>query len=182
MANPNDALALHSTVEDGEKPDGVRALKRFSERVPGYDCRHAPSQHKTKGDHGISGGAWIFAVSAGSVAVAIRICTSFFPETVPVAHRHSGWPVVKNSITGMLGFHHADPQGEECEFVDGGRCRTETGGFLVCDEFASVLAEMFDPQPEQFWTKLASFLPARSANAGKPNPSSSPEESAQNKG
>lgn len=156
--------------------DGV--LKRFSREVKGYDCRHAPCEHKVRGDHGINGGKWIFAISTGSFAVSILISTSFYPETVPLAHRRSGWPVVKDSITGVLEFHHADPQGGECEFVNGRRCCSETGGFLVCDDFTSVLGERFDPQSEEFWAKLASFLPLQSANAGNQNPSSTAEESA----
>ena len=134
------------------------ALRRFAFERKGYDCRHGEWQHPQKGHHGINGGSWIFAVSSGDRAVSIHICTSFFPETVPLGHRNSGWPAVKSIITGVLNIHCADPNGEECDFVDGGRCQSGGESFLVCDEFASVLGETFDPQPEAFWLKLAERL------------------------
>jgi hypothetical protein len=139
--------------------DSREIMKRFSQEQKGYDCLHAPCLHEPKGNHGIHGGAWFFAVASGDKAVSLKVLTSFYPETVPPAHRICGWPRVKDRITGVLVFHRAvDHGGEQCDFLAPRRCETDIGGYLVCDEFAPLLAETLEPQSEAFWTKLETSL------------------------
>lgn len=136
-------------------------MLRFTHAEKGFDCRHAPCQHKKKGDHGINGGYWLFALvrADGNNAVSLKVMTSFYPATVPLAHRASGWPVVRDRITGSVVFHRGVLMGgEPCDFTPSSRCETELGGYLVCDEFAPLLGETFEPQSEAFWAKLQELL------------------------
>jgi hypothetical protein len=144
-----------------EKPELIAVdghPNRLTFKREGYDCHHAPCRHTPKGEHGISGGAWHFIAKDGPVAVALEVLTSFYPETVPPAHRDSGWPARKDSITGSVTWHRATPTardaaGQQCEFVPGGRCYDMGSGFLAADEFAPLMAETFE-QPEPFWKRL----------------------------
>ena len=134
-------------------------ITRHAFEEQGYDCRHAPCKHNPQGNHGINGGRWIFGVSSGDKAVSLTVLTSFYPDTVPEAHRICGWPRKQDDITGELVFHRAIPTGERrCEFLAGRPCETESGGFTICDEFAPLLADTFEPQPEAVWKKLESLL------------------------
>jgi hypothetical protein len=133
--------------------------RRFTHEKKGYDCKHVPCQHNPPGDHGISGGRWIFALASQNHAVSLTICTSFYPETVPRTGWLSGWPEVKTHVTGIVIFHRAvDAGGDECDFLAPRRCETEIGGYLICDQFAPLLADTFEPQSEAFWAKLESLL------------------------
>jgi hypothetical protein len=64
-------------------------MKRTSWKVPGYDCMHAPCRHEKKGDHGISGGECLWAVTTdeGDMAAALDIHTSEYPESIPPLKR-----------------------------------------------------------------------------------------------
>jgi hypothetical protein len=124
----------------------------------GYDCVHAPCKHTPKGNHGIDGGERRYIVKDGPVAVALQVLTSFFPETVPPAHRDCGWPARRDRLWGCVDFHRATPtardsQGQECPFVPGGRCYAIDHGYTIADQFAPLMVAAFE-QPEPFWRRL----------------------------
>lgn len=142
----------------------INMTTRFTHVAPGFDCKHAPCQHEKKASHGISGGFWTFALALENKAVSLHLCTSFYPETVPPEHRVSGWPKVKDRVTGVLYFHRAvEAGGQECQFLPGGHCKNEIGGHLICDQFAPLLADTPEPQPEAFWRKMEELLRGWSA-------------------
>lgn len=60
-------------------------MKRTAWKTLGYDCRNAPCKHEPKGDHGISGGRWNYAVTTdeGDLALLLEIHADEYPETVP---------------------------------------------------------------------------------------------------
>lgn len=139
---------------------------RKSFQKPGFDCIRGPCPHKPKREgplhgreHGINGGSWWFVVTDGPVAVSLEVLTSFYPETVPPRARDTGWPARRDQVTGQVTWHRATPtdqdtEGRRCEFVPGGKCYDANVGFLIADEFAPLLGDTFENQPERLWARL----------------------------
>ena len=159
MGDNNPVLALPSAAGVQEGDSGVRALKRFSRELKCYDCRHKPCQHDPPGDHGISGGRWIFAVSTGQAAVVLVVLTSFYPDTVPKGGWIPGWPSRRDIVTGCLELHLPVQSGNDCEYMESGHCTVEHLGYGICDQFGPLLSDTLEPQSEEFWAKLGEFLP-----------------------
>lgn len=135
-------------------------MERLSEKEPGYDCKNAPCQHTERGEHGIFGGAWRFTVKNGPVAIVLRVLVSTdYPETVSPDARDWGWPAQREHVCGEMWLHRTAPTlnnniGASCTLVDGGRCFSRHLGYLIVDQFAPLLGETFENQPEAMWLRL----------------------------
>jgi hypothetical protein len=127
--------------------------KRSSGSSPGYDCR-TECKHEPKGEHGISGGTWWYAVTDGDHAVSLELLGTDFPETVtrPLIG------VLERPIPAGLVSHRADPGGEPCEFVSGGRCKSDVtylGAHNLWEEHGDPAQR---EQSEAFWLALEAEL------------------------
>ncbi len=159
-------------------------MKRISHRRSGYDCLHAPCQHTPKGDHGISGGAYHWAVVDGDVALSAMVHTQEFPETVPKAKRDEMARREAEDIrrglgpTGSIGYHSAfpptredvlnGPTKEPCDLLDVPCYNAGDSYLAIREELRPVMA--FDAnglptfeQPEAFWLALEAKLRRRAA-------------------
>lgn len=124
---------------------------RTSHREPGYDCRVA-CEHEPKGEHGISGGDWWYAVSEGDRAVTLHVLGNEYPASVerPLP------PILAGGLA-TLSWHEPDPDGRECQFI-GQKCKSDSSsieGQRFWKEHAC--AAQFE-QPESFWLALEEEL------------------------
>ena len=130
-------------------------MKRTSSVEPGYNCGPGgrDCQHEKKGDHGISGGTWWYAVSTGPHAASLSMLARDYPESVkPVP------PMLLERSLGSLGFHKADPHGCACALVEGGRCEVDMT-WLGATEFWDTYGDWTQAeQPEAFWLALEQEL------------------------
>lgn len=130
-------------------------MKRTSSVEPGYNCGPGgrDCQHEQKGDHGISGGTWWYAVSQGPHAVSLSMLAREYPESVKDVP-----PVLLRRSLGTLSYHRADPDGSACDLVEGGRCELGTS-FLGAQAFWDTYGDWTQPeQPEGFWLALEQEL------------------------
>ncbi len=134
-------------------------MKRTSSVEPGYNCGPGgrDCQHEPKGDHGIDGGTWWYAVSQGAHAVSLSMLARDYPggleDATPQVRR-----VLLGRSLGTMAFHRADPDGATCDLVEGGRCQVDTtmlGATAFWDTYGDwTQAE----QPEAFWLALEQEL------------------------
>jgi len=132
-------------------------MKRTSGVLPGFDCGTHGSRckHEKKGDHGISGGTWWYAVSDGAHAVSLSVLAANYPDTV----RRPLPECLQRPKAEVLSFHRADPHGAECEYVDGGRCIGDAT-YLGASEFWEAHGNPAqNEQSEEFWIALECRLP-----------------------
>ncbi len=157
-------------------------MKRLSWKRPGYDCMHAPCQHEKKGDHGISGGLYTWAVvtDEGDIGVDLCISAQEWPETIPVEKRvemylHERRRFREGRLTGSIGIHSTfatdrdglrpEAKGRlDCKLVT--PCCAVDSSYLAADGFAKVLQTGADGFPifeqgEPFWQALEAWLAER---------------------
>ncbi len=128
--------------------------RRVSVR-PGYDCRRQCS-HDPKGEHGISSEEWWFAVVSGRTALSLSVLSGSYPESVDVSRLSEGLTKCQGCAWAL---HRADPDGNPCEYVVGGLCKSNVS-YLIAESF---WREHGDPcagqnQPEAFWQAFEAML------------------------
>lgn len=121
-------------------------LKKHVSFRPGFDRRHDP-----KGNYGINGGMFLFAVSGPEGAVSFSISPNFFPET---ALEHIA---TVNGNDARACFNHWGPRGilvahhtltpqyegqksEACDLLDGKPCYCD-GSYTRADEWMTNFME-----------------------------------------
>lgn len=144
-------------------------MRRFSRKTPGHDCIRNPCGRRGCGtrpgaSHGVSSEQWHYAVSAGSVALSLRVSSNVYPASVP---RDSLEPRVPEGV--YLCIHHAFPvseeqllgQPEECEYLDGGVCYGDEGSSIQAHDFFEQHGGPQFSQPESFWEAFEAEARAR---------------------
>lgn len=127
--------------------------------TPGYDCR-TECKHQVKGEHGICGDQWVYAVTDGKRAVSISVITPRFPESVDLAlHPPDVRAVLERYFATALTLHEADPDGMPCKLVDGGLCSVGWATYFGAQRFWKAWGDERQPeQSEAFWRALESEL------------------------
>lgn len=111
-------------------------VKRIAFKTPGYDCLHAPCQHEKKGEHGISGGSYLWAVKTRDMALELSLSAHEYPSTVPAEKvepmlRFAAERVREGRITGSLSVHATFPTDPEMLLTDSARRGTENCKLLA---------------------------------------------------
>lgn len=130
-------------------------MKRQFILRPGYDCRKECS-HEPKGEHGICSDVWFYVVSEGPHAVSLEIFSADYPPTV---ERATLTGFLQRPFSGGLFFHHADPSGNRCEFVEGGLCKSDCSYRCAQDLWEAHGNPNQREQGEAFWLALEARLP-----------------------
>jgi hypothetical protein len=131
-------------------------MKRESGTRGGYNCGPGgrDCQHDPKGDHGIDGGVWWYVVSNGPRAVSLMVLATNFPESVDRAIS----ALLKGPLATQLLHHIADPEGRECQYVEGGLCSCD-GSYMAGSMLWKEYGDPTKPeQPEAFWLALEAEL------------------------
>lgn len=142
-----------------------RSLRRIVETRPGYDCIASPCGKNGCGtipgaSHGRHGDEWVYTLTDGEFAVSLVVFTGRLNGVrLPGGIDH--YPVGAN-----LSGHAARPAhedqireasaGQECTYLDGGRCFDCWSSVLAATEFVKdhgVSAEQRD-QTDRFWCAL----------------------------
>ncbi len=132
-------------------------MRRVTSTSPGYnsgpggkDCQHEP-----KGNHGISGGTWRYAVVEETRAVSLSVLAVDYPPNVD----RSRLPVFMRRPQGEAICWHEASGDKPCDLLPGGKCNGECS-YLAGGEFWDEhhVGEQFE-QPESFWIALESRLP-----------------------
>lgn len=130
-------------------------MERRTESKPGYDCRRE-CKHEPKREHGIHCDEWWFAVVDGGHALSLTVFSGIYPESVDSSTLYRS---TRECAGSAMAWHHADPSGDECEYVEGGRC---TGGvtFVHAADFWEAWGHPSAglEQPETFWSALEAKL------------------------
>lgn len=152
-------------------------MKRITRAVRGYDCRKV-CEHEHKGDHGISGGHYVWALvnAEGDIAISLNIHVTNFPESV------EPWAVTRaeqrmrddlasgSGPLGVLCYHTAFPTSAEqvltehagpCDFLSGKLCFDAGSSGLATREFPYTLDKrrlIALTQGEEFWTAMEARL------------------------
>ncbi len=138
-------------------------LKRSKTLVPGKDCVRNPCGKgscvpgNAGGTHGIRSDIWMYAVSDGEIALSLRVSSNLFPDSVPRTKHveesrcsgdflfvHTAFPTDKASL-------RRGDRGDECEYLDGGRCFGEDPRGCYAGEFFELHGAQAFEQPETFW-------------------------------
>lgn len=130
-------------------------VERRTYRKPGHDCRRE-CRHEPKGEHGIHSDEWWFAVVDGGLAVSLTVFSGLYPESVD---RSTLPACVSECSASTFATHRADPNGKECDYVEGGLC-TGALSFLRAERFwkRHGVPEAGLEQPESFWSALETEL------------------------
>lgn len=145
-------------------------MRRHSAIMPGYDCR-TECKHEKKGEHGIHGDEWHYAVIVDLIALSLTVYTDIFPPTV--ARWNADLPIEERRHGADLTFHVGFPTnreemrdynptvwGKACLHV--GRCDDSSTTALGADKF---FRDHGDPrqfeQAEGFWKALEAHLQER---------------------
>lgn len=132
--------------------------RRISDSEPGFNCGPGgrDCQHGVKGNHGISGGRWRYAVVEGEQrAVSLSVLAVDYP---PEVDRSRFSERMRHPMGEAMCFHEADANGKPCDLLPGGKCAGDCG-YLQAGEFWNEhhVGEQFE-QPESFWLALEALL------------------------
>jgi hypothetical protein len=153
-------------------------MKRKAEKVPGYDCgwHGEKCQHERKGEHGISGGYYLYSVVAeeGDVAVVFTVHAAEYPDTIEEPRRSQCIASATADAPCFYHVHAAFPLemsqvgGEPivCAYLPGGSCYGDGGHFSGASEILQAHGRpgAFE-QPEAFWLELEEILADRAQHA-----------------
>lgn len=135
-------------------------MRRVSRTRPGYSCGPAgrDCQHEHKGDHGINGGTWYYAVVSddGLRAVSLSVLAADYP---PEVDRSRFSERMKHPMGEAICFHEAKADGRDCDVLPGGKCDGDCS-WLQAGELwdGHHVGEQFE-QPDSFWCALEARLP-----------------------
>jgi hypothetical protein len=134
-------------------------IRRVSSKRPGYDCGPDGSRckHEKKGDHGIGGDEWLYAVTDGERAVSLLVLSGDYPPSVD---RSLFTERMLKPWGAHLSVHEScgPDQGVACDLLPCGRCTVDVSYLQAADLWdAHHVGEQFE-QPESFWLALEARL------------------------
>jgi hypothetical protein len=122
-------------------------IERKSHTVPGYNCT-VECPHEPKGLHGIHDDNWFYVVSEGKWVAVLTVFSGNYPKSVDTSKMYPEQLIPSGAY---LTFHHAAVDGEPCEYVPGGFCKSD-GTCLGAARFFEEYGDKTQfTQPETFW-------------------------------
>jgi hypothetical protein len=129
-------------------------IERKSHTTPGYNCK-VECPHEPKGDHGRHCDNWYYVVSEGKWVVVLTVFSGIYPDSVDTSRMDPEQLVPTGAY---LTFHWAAADGEPCELVPGGLCKSD-GTCLGATKFFEEYGDKTQfTQPETFWKALEERL------------------------
>ena len=143
-------------------------MKREQKKVPGYDCgwHGEKCQHDTKGEHGISGGYYLYLIVAdeGDLALVFTVHAAEYPATVEEPRRSrllGGLPLCFWHLHATFPFDMSQigTKPSPCDVLPSGACYGDGGHYSGPEK---ILVQHGTPgvfdQPESFWHALETLF------------------------